>query len=62
MLELLIFCSIIIISRFAYGTVFTYALFVGIFLCVYITSVNTSIIIGIIVLITPIILRIRHKV
>lgn len=61
MVELLILCSIIIVSRFVYGTIFTFSLFVGISLCVYFISVNVSIVFALITLIIPIILKIKNN-
>lgn len=47
MIELLILCILIIISRIAYGTIFSLALFVGAVVFVYLTDLNITMIVAV---------------
>lgn len=60
MLELLILCTIIIVSRFFYGTIFTITLFLGIIIGFYFTSVHELIVFACIILTIPVILKIKR--
>lgn len=47
MIELLTLCILIIISRIAYGTIFSLALFVGAVVSVYLTDLNITMIVAV---------------